>query len=71
MFAILFWEDSTFTVISLKTIVSPRKEIDDYVVGEAVKATYRGKLYSAHIYEISGKKHFCEKIKYTYMKRTI
>lgn len=58
MYAILFWEDSTFTVISLKTIVSPRKEIGDYVVGEAVKATFRGKLYSAHIYEISGERQF-------------
>ncbi|KAH3894858.1 hypothetical protein DPMN_019017 [Dreissena polymorpha] len=54
MYAILYWEDSTFTVISLGTIISPRKEINEYVLGETVKAKFGGKVYSAQIYEISG-----------------
>ncbi|KAH3895871.1 hypothetical protein DPMN_020038 [Dreissena polymorpha] len=52
MFAIVFWEDSTFSVIALRGIVSPRKEEHEYYVGDLVQAKFQGKLYSATIYEI-------------------
>jgi len=54
MFAILFWEDSTFSVVGLKALLSPRKEIEDYAIGDSVTAKFLGKTYTATIYEIGG-----------------
>ena len=54
MFAIVYWEDCTFTVISLTGIVSPRKDFSEYNVGEKIRAKYKGKEYGAIIYEFGG-----------------
>ena len=55
MFAILFWEDSTFSVVALSAILAPRKELNQYAVGDDVEANFQGKRYKAKIYEIGGK----------------
>ncbi|XP_052260414.1 uncharacterized protein LOC127864621 [Dreissena polymorpha] len=52
MYAILYWEDSTFSVVALSGILSPRKEVNEYAIGDVVQAKFQGKVYSAKIYEI-------------------
>jgi hypothetical protein len=56
MFILVEWIlEGLFSVISFKSITSPRKEYEDYSVGEEVQARYQGKVYPAKIVKKSGK----------------
>ena len=50
MFCLVEWIlEGLFGVISCVSIVHPRKEFNEYVVGEKVEAKYKGKPYPARI----------------------
>lgn len=56
MYALIEWKDENLVnVYSLTRIISPRKEINEYKVGDNVKANFGGKVYEAIILNISGK----------------
>ena len=55
MYCIVEWIlEGLFGIISITTIVKPRKEINDYTEGENVEAKFKGKSYPARIIKISG-----------------
>ncbi|XP_060554099.1 uncharacterized protein LOC132715142 [Ruditapes philippinarum] len=52
MFATIIWEDKKWSIISLRSVLKPRKEVEDYKVGDHVSARFAGKIYAAVIFEI-------------------
>ena len=52
---VLLVSEGKFSIISLKTIISPRKEIKEYKQGEMIQARWSKSVYYAVILEISGK----------------
>lgn len=55
MFAVIVWAvDGLHSVVRLRTIMKPRKEEDNYVVGEKVVAKWQGSELEATIVSING-----------------
>ncbi len=55
MFASIEWEDGFVSIISVASILTPRRELNQYKAGDGITAKWRGKVYSATILEIRGK----------------
>ena len=53
--AAIRWEDNLHSVISLKSVVLPRKSLNLYEVEEDIKAPFQGQTFAAKILYISGK----------------
>jgi sRNA-binding protein len=56
MHALVEWKsEDLVNMYSLTRIISPRKELSDYFVGETVRAKFGSQIYEATILEILGK----------------
>lgn len=55
-YATIFWTlEDMFTVMSIMCIKKPRKEVEDYEVGDSVHVAYKGTLYPGEILALGGK----------------
>ena len=54
-YAVVEWEDGLSSIINLKSVVQPRKQLQEYLVGEDIKAPFKGIIYKAKVIAIGGK----------------
>ena len=55
-YVLLEWtlEPGVHSVVSIRSIVKPRKDFEEYEVDMEVSAMYQGKVYPAKIVDLSG-----------------